>query len=83
MSDLLDKMRANPAAGWRLADVERVCSDFSVRCLPPSGGGSHYKISHASRREILTVPFRRPIKPVYIRKLVRFLEAVSGDDAKI
>jgi len=30
----------------------------------------------------LTVPFRRPIKPVYIRKLVRFIDAVRGANAK-
>ncbi len=45
--------------------------------MPPSGGGSHYKVSPPSRRAILTVPFRKPIKPVYIRKLVRFIEAVG------
>ena len=82
MSDLLGGMRANPASGWRLADVEKVCGDFGVRCAPPSGGGSHYKISHASQREILTVPFRRPIKAIYIRKLVRFIDAVRDANEK-
>jgi hypothetical protein len=73
---LLDRMRSNPAAGWSISDVEKVCRAYGVRCVPPAGGGSHYKISHPSQREILTVPFRRPIKPVYIRKLVRFIDAV-------
>ncbi len=35
-----------------------------------------------SQREILTVPFRRPIKPVYIRKLVRFIDAVRDANAQ-
>jgi len=82
MSDLLERMRAAPASDWQIADVERLCREHGVRCAPPRGGGSHYKISHAARREILTVPFQRPIKAVYIRKLVRFVDAIGGKDAR-
>jgi hypothetical protein len=81
-SDPLDRMRSSPTSDWSIADVERVCEAYGVRCAPPYGGGSHYKVSHGSQREILTVPFRRPIKPVYIRKLVRFIEAVRNSNAK-
>jgi hypothetical protein len=78
MSDLLDRMRRNPAGDWTIHDVEVLCREYEINCSPPRGGGSHYKISHASRREILTLPFRRPVKAVYIRKLVRFIEAVRN-----
>jgi hypothetical protein len=27
---------------------------------------------------VLTMPARRPIKPVYIRKLIAFIDAVTG-----
>ena len=77
MSDLLPLMRRNPAGDWTIPDVGRVCRAFGIRCIPPSGG-SHYKVSHASQPEILTIPARRPIKVVYIRKLVRFVEAVGA-----
>lgn len=79
MSNRLDRMRSNPAGDWKIADVEAICREYGVRCAAPGGGGSHYKISHPSRRDILTVPSRRPIKPVYIRRLVRFIEGVAGD----
>lgn len=78
MSDVLDRMRRNPAADWTIADVAAVCARRGVRCVPPSGGGSHHKVSHPSQRDILTIPRARPVKPVYIRKLVRFIEAVEG-----
>jgi hypothetical protein len=74
----LDRMRANPAGDWKIADVEAVCRENGVRCVPPRGGGSHYKVSHPSQRDILTIPSRRPVKPVYIRKLVRFIEAATS-----
>jgi hypothetical protein len=77
MSKRLERMRRNPAADWTINDVEAVCREHGIQCMPPRGGSSHYKISHPSQREILTIPFRRPIKPVYVRKLVTFILALS------
>ncbi len=72
---LIEKMRANPR-DWRIEDVKAVCAAFGVACTAPRKG-SHYKVKHESQREVLTVPAHRPIKPVYVRELVRFLEAVA------
>lgn len=78
MSKRLEQMRSNPARGWKIADVEAVCREYDIDFRANRSGGSHYKVSHFSRREILTVPFKRPIKPVYIRKLVEFVDAVRS-----
>jgi hypothetical protein len=78
MTDRFDQMRRNPAADWSIADVEAVCREHGLRCSAPSGGGSHYKVSHPFQRDILTIPSRRPVKPIYIRKLVRFIDQVIG-----
>jgi hypothetical protein len=75
---LLDAMRANPMAGWRLSDVEAACRRHGVLCAPARGGSSHYKISHPGMRAKLSIPFARPIKPVYIKQLVEFIDAVEG-----
>jgi hypothetical protein len=48
----------------------------SASLAPPPRKGSHYKVKHVSHVEILTVPAHRPIKPVYILDLVRFIERV-------
>ena len=63
VTDILEKMRANPTSDWTIADIEAVCRSLGIRCTAASGGGSHYKISHPSQRQILTVPSRRPIRP--------------------
>lgn len=76
MSRRLEKMRRNPAGDWRIEDVAAVCREFGIDCEPSRSGSSHYKVSDASQHEILTVPFKRPIKAVYIRKLVAFIDAV-------
>jgi hypothetical protein len=75
----LEQMRANPQKGWTIDDVRVVCNAFNVTLRPPSGG-SHYKVTHDSQRDILTVPHNRPIKPVYIRRLVEFIDAVKDRD---
>ncbi len=72
----LEAMRRNPVGDWKIADVEAICREFGVDCLPNRSGGSHYKIAHRARREILTLPFKRPIKAIYIRKLVAFIDDV-------
>jgi hypothetical protein len=69
MSDLLDEMRGNPQAGWTIKDVKTLCAEHGLSCSAPKRG-SHYKVKKLGVNEILTIPFKRPIKPVYIRKLV-------------
>lgn len=73
-ADLLEQMRSNPR-DWRIADVERVCAAEGVDCTSPRKG-AHDKIRHAAVAGILTIPAARPTKPVYIRALVRFIDAV-------
>jgi hypothetical protein len=71
----IDQMAGNPAGGWRIGDVVAACAEGGAICSPPRGGGSHYKVSKPGKREILTIPFKRPIKPIYIKKLVAFLRS--------
>lgn len=81
--DLLERMRSNPAGDWTIAYIERLCRRYGIGCRPPSGGGSHFKISHDRVTEILTIPARRPIKQKYIRLLVRFVSLVIVSAARI
>jgi len=71
---LLARMRNNPR-DWRIEDVLALCRANGIECSPPRSG-SHFKVKHASMAEILTVPAHRPIKPVYIRELLRFVDRV-------
>jgi hypothetical protein len=80
-SKLLKRMRANPRDDWRIEDVETVCKAYDLDFRLPSSG-SHCVVSHPGVPRILTIPARRPIKPVYIRHLVKFIAAVHGDDAE-
>ncbi len=74
----LEEMRANPRGDWRISDVETVCRQHGIVCEPARGGSSHYKVGHPRMRSKLSIPFARPIKPVYIRELVAFIDAVEA-----
>ncbi|SHF61648.1 hypothetical protein SAMN02745157_2554 [Kaistia soli DSM 19436] len=78
MSKRLEAMRRNPAGGWTIGDVAALCREFGALCEPPRGGGSHYKIGHAALAEKLTIPFKRPIKPIYVRSLVAFIDRLRA-----
>ncbi len=74
-----EDMRRNPRGDWTIDDVQVVCSEFGFRLMAPSSG-SHYKLTHRRLSEILTIPARRPIKPVYIKQLVALVSKVVETD---
>lgn len=76
---LLEKMQRNPKGDWTIADIQRLCQGLGWDCLPPTGGGSHWKIVVPGHEAILTIPARRPIKPVYVRQLVGLIEEVQNE----
>ncbi len=75
----LERMTTNPQDGWTIQDVITVCAAANVECSAPTRGG-HYKISHSSQVEILTIPAHRPVKAIYIKRLVAFLSRVHGGE---
>jgi hypothetical protein len=79
MSRRLEDMRRNPRGDWRIGDVEALCREHGIMCDPPRGGGSHYKVGHSRLAEKLTIPSKRPIKAVYIRRLIAFVDKVRDE----
>lgn len=74
----LDAMRANPRGDWRMSDIQALCHMYDILCEPARGGSSHYKVAHPRMRAKLSIPFARPIKPMYILALVEFIDAVEA-----
>ena len=69
---ILQKMRTNPR-DWRIEDLQTVARHFEIDY-------SQYRTSHCTFRHVyagrLTVPASRPIKPVYVRNFVEFVDKV-------
>lgn len=72
----VEAMRAHPKGDWQIGDFETVARALGMTVR--KGGGSHVVFSHAASRMRLTVPARRPIKPVYVREFVAFIDEIRG-----
>lgn len=70
-------MRKNQG-GWHIEDLQRVAEANSVGWRKPGRGGSHVIFSAPGVREIVSVPAKRPIKPVYIRQFLALIDAAGG-----
>ena len=68
---LIDAMRANPQADWTPENVRAVAraSGLTLR----QRGTSHAVLTDTLGHH-LTIPMHKPIKPVYIRRLVEFVK---------
>lgn len=73
----LQKMRKN-RMGWRIEELQAVAEENLVAWRRPGHGGSHVIFSAPGVREIVSVPAKRPIKPVYIKQFVALIDAAGG-----
>jgi predicted RNA binding protein YcfA (HicA-like mRNA interferase family) len=71
------KMRQNPR-DWRIEDLETLARRYGLGVR--KSGGSHAVFYHAASGRMLTVPARRPIKPVYIKAFLALLDETGGSD---
>lgn len=67
---ILEQMKANPR-DWRIESLKSVAEARGLAHRQP--GGSHVIFRHPNGA-MLSVPARRPIKPIYVKKLVRLIE---------
>ena len=67
-------MRANPRADWTPDHVRTVARAHGLT-LRQRGTG-HAVVTNALGRH-LTIPMHKPIKPLYIRRLVELIEAAQ------
>lgn len=71
-------MRNNPRDDWRIANVETLANRYGFSVNRPKGGGSHVTLRHDSGIK-LTIPARRPIKPRYIKELVKIIDQLEDE----
>lgn len=71
---ILEQMRRNPKDDWRIDEVLKVCDQHELEYRLPKGT-SHYVVSSPLLRDSLCVPYKRPIKPIYIKNLVSYVDA--------
>lgn len=71
----LAAMKANPV-DWRINSLKSVAEASGVQWREPSG--SHTIFRHPNGAK-LSVPAKRPIKPIYVKKFVKLIEKGVGE----
>lgn len=70
---LLERMRRNPRADWTIDNLLTVARRVGIEVR--NSDGSHHVFSFPGVEEDVTVPYKRPIKPVYIKKFLALVDA--------
>lgn len=73
---LLERMRNNPRDDWRITHIETIAKRYGFSINRPNRGSSHVTLRHDSGVR-LTIPDRRPIRPVYIRRFVKIIDRLE------
>lgn len=60
-----------------MESLEVVAQRYGIRVR--KGGGSHFVFQHPDSDMAVTIPFKRPIKPVYV---IQFLALIDDIGAK-
>jgi hypothetical protein len=71
---LLEKMRRNPR-DWRIEDLESLAARHGLEVRKP--GGSHAIFFHKPTGQQLSVPTKRPIKPIYVTAFIALLDDIG------
>jgi hypothetical protein len=73
--ETLARMRVNPR-DWRIEDLKTVARRYGVTWRQP--GTSHVTFRAPSGAKV-TVPARKPIKPVYVRQFIALIERLGAE----
>ena len=73
----LERLRQNPK-GVSFEELAAVVEreGFVLRSVR----GSHYQFRHPSFSEVLTVPARSPVKPVYVKAVLRLIDRLQEEE---
>jgi hypothetical protein len=72
----LDRMRNNPR-DWSMEDLKVVATRYHIDWRQP--GGSHVTFSRPGM-PAMTIPARKPIKPIYVARFVAMIDSLRSPD---
>ncbi len=74
VNKILEKMRRNPL-DWPIEQLESIAKQYGINIR--KSGGSHVVFDHSDWVELLCIPARRPIKPIYIKRFILLIDRLT------
>ena len=71
LDKLITKLKNNPK-DVKIETIKKIADNYGLTYS--LGKGDHLNIKHPKIDYILTIPAHRPIKPIYIKKLLSMIE---------
>lgn len=58
-------------------ELDKLLRRYGFECRQPSKGSSHYNYYHPDLPELITIPYDRPIKAVYVKEAIKALKKLQ------
>jgi hypothetical protein len=71
---LVERMRASPK-DWTMSSLEVVARHCGMAVR--KSGGSHFVFLHSRSEIAVSIPYRRPIKPIYITQFLALIDDIG------
>lgn len=78
----LQKLRNNPK-DVSFDDLRLVLEDYGFELQNIVGSHHTFRIMINENPHLLVIPFRRPIKPIYVKKALQLIDKVIDEDEDI
>jgi predicted RNA binding protein YcfA (HicA-like mRNA interferase family) len=73
---LLEKLRNNPK-NVRFADLCKLLESYGFVLRRSSGSHHSFVVTIGEQKVLLVVPYRRPLKVVYVKKTLKLIEQIE------
>lgn len=59
-------------------NLDKILRQHGFQCRQPGKGSSHYTYFHDDLPEIITIPYTRPIKAIYVKIAIEAIKKLEG-----
>jgi len=77
----LDRIRQNPN-NVSLEDLRLVLEDYGFEYKQTVGSHYTYTVNIGGQRKLFVVPYRRPVKPIYVRRALKLIDQIIEEQSE-
>lgn len=77
----LDKLYAqivNNPKNVKFENLDKLLKKYGFDCRQPKKGSSHYNYYHHDLPELITIPYAKPIKAIYVKRVIAAIRKLEG-----